>query len=65
MPGEEHTVRDLIRRLAAEEERALDGDGHMPVERASEYYKSFAKLDSEQRPYAHPYYWAAFTFNGA
>lgn len=59
------TAGGLKQRFQDEEEQALNGNAHLPMELASEYYKRFAKLDSEQRPYAHPYYWAAFNFCGA
>ena len=58
------TAGELAERFAAEEEIAL-GQTRMPIEAASEYYSRFAEHRSQDRPFAHPYYWAAFTFSGA
>jgi len=37
----------------------------MPIEAASESFGRFAAKDPAHRPFAHPFYWAAFTFSGA
>jgi len=37
----------------------------MSIVAASEYFIRLAAQDPSQRPFAHPYYWAAFTFAGA
>jgi CHAT domain-containing protein len=36
-----------------------------PVEKASQYFSRFARQFPQHRPFAHPYYWGAFTFSGA
>ena len=33
--------------------------------RLSRYYRSRSEADPEDRPFSHPYYWAAFSVNGA
>jgi hypothetical protein len=45
-------------RVHDEEEDALEGNPHMPIERASENYIRFARQDPTYRPFAHPFYWA-------
>ena len=55
---------ELAKRFAGEEEAAL-GKTRMPIEAASEYYSRFAEYYPHDCPFAHPYYWAAFTFSGA
>ncbi len=65
----EITARELAQRFADEEEKALNAHTRMCIETASDYFTCFADLAAchgrEYRPYAHPYYWAAFTFSGA
>ncbi len=58
------TAGELAQRFADEEE-ALLNTTRLPIETASAYFARFASLDPSQRPFAHPYYWAAFTFSGA
>ncbi len=58
------TVGELAQRFAGEEE-ALLSSTRMSIKDASDYFTRFTKLDSKERPFAHPYYWAAFTFSGA
>ena len=58
------TAGELAERFANEEEIALEENRNLSG-RASEYYSRFAEYNSDERPFAHPYYWAAFTFNGA
>lgn len=64
------TVGELEQRFADEEDDAFRGvHMRMPIETASDYFTYFASLANAQgkhyQPYAHPYYWAAFTFSGA
>lgn len=58
------TAGSLAERFASEEESLLS-QTRMPIEAASEYFSRFASQIPENRPFAHPYYWAAFTFSGA
>ena len=55
---------ELAKRFAEEEELALS-QTRMPIETASEYFSRFAPQNPSDRPFDHPYYWAAFTFSGA
>lgn len=59
------TAGDLAQRFADEEEALLTAGTRMPIEAASDYFLRFAAQDPTQCPFAHPYYWAAFTFAGA
>ena len=59
------TARQLAKRFAYEEKAALLGRGHMPLESASESFVRFTLQAPANRPFAHPYYWAAFSFSGA
>jgi CHAT domain-containing protein len=59
------TAAELTKRFAEEEEVALAGNARMPIETASELFARFAALDPADRLFAHPFYWAAFTFSGA
>jgi CHAT domain-containing protein/predicted LPLAT superfamily acyltransferase len=56
------TADDLRQRFAAEREALLTT--RMPGEVVSTQYRRFAALDPDARPFAHPFYWAAFTFSG-
>jgi CHAT domain-containing protein/tetratricopeptide (TPR) repeat protein len=55
------TASELAQRFADE---ALVSSTHTPIEIASEYLSRFATQEPSQRPFAHPFYWAAFTFSG-
>jgi CHAT domain-containing protein/anti-sigma28 factor (negative regulator of flagellin synthesis) len=57
------TAGQLAERFAGEEE-ALLASTRMSIEAASKFYVQFKTLNPEHRPFAHPYYWAAFTFSG-
>jgi CHAT domain-containing protein len=57
------TAGHLRQRFAAEREALLTT--RMPGYVVSTQYRRFAALDPEERPFAHPFYWAAFTFSGA
>jgi CHAT domain-containing protein len=60
----EVTAGELADRFSAEGEAILSSP-RMPAEVVSEQYRRFATLPPDDRPFAHPYYWAAFTFSGA
>jgi CHAT domain-containing protein len=61
-----------LRNVPAEKLAAyFDAERHKPdQERALSYeevsaaWRRFIKMPPEARPFAHPYYWAAFTFSG-
>jgi CHAT domain-containing protein len=57
------TADHLRQRFAAEREALLTT--RMPGEVVSTQYRRFAALDPDAQPFAHPFYWAAFTFSGA
>jgi CHAT domain-containing protein len=57
------TADHLRQRFAAEGEVLLTT--RMLGEVVSKQYRRFATLDPDARPFAHPFYWAAFTFSGA
>ena len=59
----EITAGELAKRFAGEEE-ALLAKPRMSLEAASDFFARFASLHPEHQPFAHPYYWAAFTFSG-
>lgn len=60
------TAGELAQRFAdAEEALLLQTNAHLPQEMVSTYFARFASQDRANRPFAHPYYWAAFTFSGA
>ena len=50
-------------RFSAESEK-LPGGYELPVEMANDQYWRFAEMDPADRPFKHPFYWAAFTFSG-
>jgi CHAT domain-containing protein len=54
----------LLRQRFADEREALRTT-HMPGDVVSTQFHRFAALDPDSRPFAHPFYWAAFTFSGA
>lgn len=60
----EVTAGELAQRFGDEED-ALLSSTRMPIKTASDYFARFTAQESAQRPFAHPYYWAAFTFSGA
>jgi CHAT domain-containing protein len=57
------TAEHLRQRFAAEREALLTT--RMSGKVVSAQYRRFATLDPDARPFAHPFYWAAFTFSGA
>jgi CHAT domain-containing protein len=46
------------------ERRKPDAERTMPYEQASAAWRRFLTMQPDDRPFAHPYYWAAFTFTG-
>ncbi|OPY71236.1 MAG: CHAT domain protein [Syntrophorhabdus sp. PtaU1.Bin050] len=54
---------DLRRRLG--EMRKQLGPDHPSASIVSEQFRRFAEMEPEKRPFAHPCYWAGFTFTGA
>lgn len=59
------TAGELAKRFAKEEEEAMEGRARLSIETASAAFARFASRDTTDRPFEHPYYWAAFTFSGA
>jgi CHAT domain-containing protein/tetratricopeptide (TPR) repeat protein len=57
------TAEELQKRFS-EGMEAL-GKARIPAEVASELFRRVAELNPKERPFSHPYYWAAFTFYGA
>lgn len=47
------------------ERRKPDGERLLPYEQASAAWRRFVSMKPDEHPFAHPYYWAAFTLNGA
>lgn len=58
------TTGKLAQHFADERKTMLDTK-RMSIETASAYLAQFGSHDPKQRPFAHPYYWAAFTVSGA
>ncbi|HMQ55746.1 MAG TPA: CHAT domain-containing protein, partial [Anaerolineae bacterium] len=58
------TAVELAERFS-DERKALLAGTRMPGEIVSEQFRRFRRFQAEERPFAHPYYWAAFTFSGA
>jgi CHAT domain-containing protein/tetratricopeptide (TPR) repeat protein len=58
------TAGELDQRFAGEDE-ALFERACMPLKNISTHFARLASRDPAHRPFAHPYYWAAFTFSGA
>jgi len=59
------TAGELAKRFAEEEEAQLaKTSDRMPIEAASDFFARFVRLNPTDQPFSHPYYWAAFTFNG-
>jgi CHAT domain-containing protein len=57
------TAATLAARFGAERRRPAS-ERHLPYEQISAMWRRFASMMPEARPFAHPYYWAAFTFSG-
>jgi len=55
---------ELAARFDAER-RKPDDERIMPYEQASVAWRRFVAMKPDKCPFAHPYYWAAFTFSGA
>jgi CHAT domain-containing protein len=58
------TAGELADRFTSERETIMSSN-RMSIEVVTEQFRRFATLDPGECPFAHPYYWAAFTFNGA
>lgn len=58
------TAGELALRFAAEEELVLSGGQSVAVEAISASFTRFARQAPSVRPFADPFYWAAFTFMG-
>lgn len=56
------TAGELANRFGHETQQLF---AHLTKEESLAYWDQFVKMDEEERPFAHPYYWAAFTFTGA
>lgn len=56
------TAGQLRQRFATEREALLTN--HMLGDVVSRQYRRFAEMEPDARPFAHPFYWAAFTFSG-
>jgi len=52
-------LREYVKRLLSEQETQLAATN------ADKAYKRLTLEDDDSHPYAHPYYWAGFTFHGA
>ena len=57
------TAKELADRFG-EERMKLKGS-RLTLAEASDYWRRFAANEPDSKPFAHPYYWAAFTFTGA
>ena len=57
------TAQELADRFG--EERMELQNNRLTLAQAGEYWRRFAAEDPDSKPFAHPYYWAAFTFTGA
>lgn len=58
------TARELRERFS-EGRQVLAGSTRMPAEVVNRQFCHFALMRAEERPFAHPYYWASVTFSGA
>lgn len=61
-----------LREITAEELREQYGEEYakqkgsrLTLAEAGDYWRRFAIEQPKSKPFAHPYYWAAFTFTGA
>jgi CHAT domain-containing protein len=55
-------AQTLAARFSAERQNA---ESWLPRADASRYWRHFATMEPESKPFAHPHFWAAFTFTGA
>jgi CHAT domain-containing protein len=58
------TAYELTQRFGRER-RASETERLRTYEQASEAWRRFAMLEPATRPFAHPFFWGAFIFNGA
>ncbi len=58
------TAGDLQSRFSAERKKLLAGH-RFSADMVIQQYRRFAEMDPDDRPFKHPFYWAAFTFSGA
>ena len=58
------TAAELAQRFSSEREQLLGLSERLPAPVVSEQYRRFQDLPPDERPFSHPYYWAAFTFSG-
>lgn len=58
------TAAELSERFSAERQVLL-GSIRMSTEVVSREFRRFAMLNPDERPFAHPFYWAPFIFSGA
>lgn len=61
---QEVTASELAIRFEMERQKP-DRERGVPYEQASAAWRRFVWMEPDERPFAHPYYWAAFTFTGA
>ncbi|OPX95692.1 MAG: CHAT domain protein [Syntrophorhabdus sp. PtaB.Bin006] len=54
---------DVLRRRLSEMRKQL-GPDHPSASTVGRQFRRFAEMEPEERPFAHPYYWAGFTFAG-
>lgn len=57
------TAGELAKRFG--EERIKIKGNRLTLAEASDYWLRFAKQEPDNKPFAHPHFWAAFTFTGA
>ncbi len=57
------SAEELAARFDAERHKPTH-ERTMPYEQASAAWRRFLEMKPEERPFAHPYHWAAFTFSG-
>lgn len=58
------TAGELLTYFEAEQDRVLSGKAKMCAEIINDQFVRFATLPTNNKPFSHPYYWAAFTFSG-
>lgn len=58
------TAGELARHFADQEEAALQGRSHLPIDTLSRAFERFASKAPTDRPFAHPYFWAPFLYSG-